>query len=1066
MLRSAARALGYALIALVLTKCSDPTSPTPIPVELGAPQLSVDDTGPYPILAGAGDIGNCTVGNDNDESTARLLDAIFANGQPGNVMMIGDADESAVTDNYPSCYAETWGRHLAITRPAPGNTDYINATLDRYFNYFGSAAGPAPGGYYSFDVGPSWHVVVINSNNNFVPTNADATPQVTWLRNDLLLNTKPCIAAFMHHPRFTSRTSATGATEEGSLRPVWNELYKHGAEFVASGHRHQYERFKPMRADGTVDLALGVIQFIVGTGGVSLGLPQEGVGQIHPNSEVRGIDYGVMKFTLEPEGYDWEFVPARNRFNDAGSANCHPPTIPVSLLVSSSSPSSVYGQPVTFTAKAEDGSNFVRVGTVSFITGGTCEQPGTVLASGIELDLTGRARATVSTLDVVGSPHAITACYAGAGSYMSSSGSVAHSVTQAPATVTLDALETTYDGQPKNAFASTDPTGLSVSFAYIDAAGVAVAEPVDAGDYTVTVTVDDANYSGSASDVFRISRATPTITWPAPASIAYGTPLSEVQLNATASFNSEPVPGSFAYTPPAGTVLDVGPNQVLSADFTPTAAGNFNGVTGTTVLITVGGAGQTIDFASPGDRTFGDPPFELLATATSGLPVSYSALGECSVAGSTVTILAAGSCTITASQGGDGNYQPAENVVRSILIAKKAASVTLGSLFHNYDGQVKSATATTDALGESSFQFEYWRNGTTVAQPTDAGAYGVVATLVNANYQGLASGILIINAAPVAVADAYSIDEDGTLSVAAPAVLGNDSDANGDALTALLVSSTSNATLQLNADGSFTYVPALDFSGIDGFTYRVSDGNASSNAVSVTITVNPVNDAPVGVAETYKTDEDTPLSVSAPGVLGNDTDVDVGQTLQAVLVIGPSHGTLTLNANGSLSYVPAIDYNGNDAFTYQASDGIAMSAPVTVAIHVKAVDDLISVKVDMVPGSSTNTVSLSGTQTQIVFAVLSSSAFDATLTDASRVTVGNGTGAEAGLARNADGTFKFTLVDVNGDGRRDFFAYVDKADLRNNGDLTLTTKTLTVSGALNAPSTTLFRGSDKVNVVR
>src|SRR5688500_17963443 len=274
MSRSVMRAAGYALIALSLTECSEPTSPTSIPVEARSPQVSLAGDLPFPILVGAGDIGNCT--NDNDGSTARLLDAIFVNGQPGNVMMMGDADESVITDNYPSCYIETWGRHLAITRPAPGNTDYVNGSLDRYFGYFGSAAGEAPGGYYSFDVDENWHVIVINSNNNFVPTNADATPQVTWLRNDLQLNTKPCIAAFMHHPRFSSRTGVA-TTEEGSLRPVWNELYKHGAEFVASGHRHHYERFKPMRADGTLDVALGVIQFIVGTGGVSLGLPTEGV---------------------------------------------------------------------------------------------------------------------------------------------------------------------------------------------------------------------------------------------------------------------------------------------------------------------------------------------------------------------------------------------------------------------------------------------------------------------------------------------------------------------------------------------------------------------------------------------------------------------------------------------------------------------------------------------------------------------------------------------------------------------------------------------------------------------
>jgi hypothetical protein len=125
----------------------------------------------------------------------------------------------------------------------------------------------------------------------------------------------------------------------------------------------------------------------------------------------------------------------------------------------------------------------------------------------------------------------------------------------------------------------------------------------------------------------------------------------------------------------------------------------------------------------------------------------------------------------------------------------------------------------------------------------------------------------------------------------------------------------------------------------------------------------------------------------------------------------------------------------------------------------------VPVKVDILPGSSTNTVSLGGSQTQIVFAVISSSSFDATQIDPAKVTIGNNQGAETGLARKADGSFKFLLLDVSGDGRRDLYAYVNKADLRNNGDLTLATKSLTVNAAMKAPSTTLIRGTDKVNVI-
>ena len=104
------------------------------------------------------------------------------------------------------------------------------------------------------------------------------------------------------------------------------------------------------------------------------------------------------------------------------------------------------------------------------------------------------------------------------------------------------------------------------------------------------------------------------------------------------------------------------------------------------------------------------------------------------------------------------------------------------------------------------------------------------------------------------------------------------------------------------------------------------------------ITVTAVNDAPVAVADSYSLSEDTSLTVAAPGVLGNDTDVD-GDALTAVLVTGPAHGTLTLNADGSFTYTPAADYNGPDSFTYKANDGAWTPRVPTVTLTVTAVND-------------------------------------------------------------------------------------------------------------------------------
>src|SRR2546428_5571530 len=173
--------------------------------------------------------------------------------------------------------------------------------------------------------------------------------------------------------------------------------------------------------------------------------------------------------------------------------------------------------------------------------------------------------------------------------------------------------------------------------------------------------------------------------------------------------------------------------------------------------------------------------------------------------------------------------------------------------------------------------------------------------------------------ASVAVNDSYTTAEDTTLNVGAAGVLINDSDVDGDTLSAVLVSQPTHGSLTLNSNGSFSYVPMANYNGTDTFTYKASDGSLESGETTVTITISPVNDAPVAINDSFSTTEDTTLNVAAPGVLANDSDVD-GDSLSAVLVSQPTHGSLTLNSNGSFSYTPAANYNGTDSFTYKANE--------------------------------------------------------------------------------------------------------------------------------------------------
>ncbi len=209
------------------------------------------------------------------------------------------------------------------------------------------------------------------------------------------------------------------------------------------------------------------------------------------------------------------------------------------------------------------------------------------------------------------------------------------------------------------------------------------------------------------------------------------------------------------------------------------------------------------------------------------------------------------------------------------------------------------------------------------------------------NYNGMnppdVSATNLDNDEPLnAVNDSYSTDEDIALNIPAPGVLANDSPNGHGGITAQLESDVSHGVLNLHLDGSLVYTPTANYYGLDLFTYRVHDGLSISNLATVTITINSVNDPPVAVADHYDTNAtyNTPLNVQAPGVLGNDSDVDNGQILTPVLVGGPRNGSLTLNPDGSFTYRPNNRFNGLDNFAYKVSDGQLDSNIVEVEILV------------------------------------------------------------------------------------------------------------------------------------
>ena len=266
------------------------------------------------VLLAAGDIGDCN--EPGDEATAELL----AQHPDATIAALGDmAYQHGSASDYERCFEPTWGPYKDRIRPTPGNHDYGTKGAAGYFGYFGDAAGDPDEGWYSYDLG-HWHVVSLNSECRRVGGCDPNDPQATWLVADLRRNSETCQLAYFHRPPFSSGRYGDPGRNIDRMRVLWRILYDHGVEVVLVGHEHSYERFAPMGPDGAAD-ARGPRLFVVGTGGGNL---RDYDGPPLPTTEVRNSDtWGVLKLTLEPARYEWEFLPIEGAtFRDAGSGTC------------------------------------------------------------------------------------------------------------------------------------------------------------------------------------------------------------------------------------------------------------------------------------------------------------------------------------------------------------------------------------------------------------------------------------------------------------------------------------------------------------------------------------------------------------------------------------------------------------------------------------------------------------------------------------------------------------------------------------------------------------------------
>jgi acid phosphatase type 7 len=289
-----------------------PSLLAPSPSGPTLPSLGPGPSGELPtvVITGAGDIADCTLAGAQKTSDLLLQ-------QQGFVFTAGDgAYDDGTTKQYADCYAPTWGRLLDRTiLPAAGNHDWNTKGAAGYLGYFGAAAAPDGVTWYSKDLG-TWHVIVLDSDCDLVGGCDAGSPQGRWLAHDLAASTAHCTLAIWHQPRFSSGEHG----DDAQVAPFWTMLYAAGAELIVNGHDHDYERFAPQDPAAREVRPTGIREIVVGTGGAVLR-------QFHnlaANSEFRlAGSWGVLRLTLHPANYDWEFLPVDGDIADSGSALCH-----------------------------------------------------------------------------------------------------------------------------------------------------------------------------------------------------------------------------------------------------------------------------------------------------------------------------------------------------------------------------------------------------------------------------------------------------------------------------------------------------------------------------------------------------------------------------------------------------------------------------------------------------------------------------------------------------------------------------------------------------------------------
>jgi len=302
----------------------------------------------------------------------------------------------------------------------------------------------------------------------------------------------------------------------------------------------------------------------------------------------------------------------------------------------------------------------------------------------------------------------------------------------------------------------------------------------------------------------------------------------------------------------------------------------------------------------------------------------------------------------------------------------------------------------------------------------DTFTYKLSDSRVDSNLATVTLTVTPVNDAPVVADSAVTLAEDATVTID---LLSLAVDVDSRTLASVIVSDPAHGSLGRNTDGNWVYTPDGNYNGTDSFTYKVNDGELDSNLATVTLDITPVNDAPTAGDQSLTADEDTPITGS---LLAVAADID-STLLQGRIVAGPQHGQVSVAADGSFTYTPDANYNGADSFTYKVNDGELDSAIATVMLTIVPVNDapVASAIAATLLEDGRITLNLLGSASDV---------------DGDTLSVSVGNPQHGQLLKNADGSYTYVpQADYNGE---DSFSYSVSDDQLDSGQalvrLTLT----------------------------